>query len=433
MIAEQLNAHAQMLWWEAGPSMAEDAKALGIGLDDLTDAIMGNADALAVVNAKLQETRQGFTGDDYGPEADAARRLNDNLQEQMLLIDKGAQLKRNVAEASQQEAKTATSAAEAYQQQADSVGDLNQQLKELIDRINSQNDVAGAAITSNAAYQAALADLADVVERNGKTLDENTAAGSANAAALTDVASKARDAAGAQFELDRASMTAKDAADKYRDTLAAQREAFINSATAAGLNADQVKALADRIFQMPTEKEFKALVDTTEAQNRLTYFINSNNGRVIRVKIAADGGSFNYGGKQVIPGMDSGGPVIGPGPKGVDSVLRVLAPGEHVWTSEEVDAAGGHAEIEKMRRMMLSGTAEIAARTTDSAPATPARVSVLDNMGGRFTRWQYGTPAPAAAPVVNVAAPSLEGMAITGRFEIGGDGLARIIDGRTGA
>ena len=373
MIAEQLNAHAQMLWWEAGPSMAEDAKALGIGLDDLTDAIMGNADALALVNSKLAETRQGFTGDDYGPEADAARRLNENLQKQIGLIDKGAELKRNVAEASRQEVPAAKSAAEAYQQQSDSVGDLNRELQDLIDRINGQNDVAGKAITTNAAYQQALAGLADAVKSNGASLDENTAAGSANAATLTDVASKARDAAGAQLELDRASMDGEAAVSKYQKTLEAQREAFINSATAAGFNADQVKALADRVFQMPSKKELEMLVNTTEAQNKLTYFINSNNGRVIRVKIAADGGSFNYGGKQVIPGMDSGGPVYGPGPKGQDSVLRWLAPGEHVLTAEEVDAAGGHSEIEQMRRMMLSGLTGV--RTPDG----PEAILTLDH------------------------------------------------------
>ncbi|MGB3376559.1 MAG: phage tail tape measure protein [Microbacterium sp.] len=404
MIAEQLNARAQLLWWEVGPSMAEDAKALGIGLDDLTDAIMGNADALELVNSKLEKTRQGFTGDDYGPDADAARRLQDNLKDQMTLIDKGSELKRNVAEASRQEAPAARDAAEAYQQQADSVGSLNTQLKELIDRINGQNDVAGKAITSNAAYQSALAGLKDMVKQSGASLDENTAAGSANAAALADLASKARTAAEDQFQLDQATMTAKDAADKYRDTLAAQREAFMKSATAAGFNADEVKALADRIFQMPTEKEFKALVDTTEAQKALTWFINSNNGRVIRVKVAADGGSFNYGGRQVapmleVPGQASGGPVLGRGPKGVDSELRMLAPGEHVLTAAEVDAAGGHGAVASWRESLIVGSAPRSGYglvqggqqmgTPGRSSSTPSEVRVILQSKGGVDLLQY--------------------------------------------
>lgn len=422
MIAEQLNAHAQLLWWEVGPSMAEDAKALGIGLDDLTDAIMGNADALELVNGKLKEVRQGFTGEDYGPDADAARRLGENLEKQSMLIQKGVELKRNVAEASRQEATSATSAAEAYERQSGSVGELNSQLGELIDRINGQNDIAGKAITSNAAYQSALEGLKDAVDRNGTSLDENTAAGAANAAALTDVASKARDAAESQLVLDQASMSAEDAVTKYQKTLESQRQAFIDSGIAAGMNADEVKGLADRIFQMPTEKEFKALVETTEAQNKLTYFINSNNGRVIRVKIAADGGSFNYGGRDVRPpGQAFGGPVIGPGPKGVDSELRMLAPGEHVLTAQEVDAAGGHAAIQRWREILRAGTSVPTPQPLRMVPEAETTVQ---------TRWMSGGMITQPAPVVNVAAPSLEGLSITGTFEIGADGLGRIIDGR---
>jgi hypothetical protein len=35
-----------------------------------------------------------------------------------------------------------------------------------------------------------------------------------------------------------------------------------------------------------------------------------------------------------------------------------------------------------------------------------------------------------AAPVVNVAAPSLEGLAISGRLALDNDGFVRLVDGR---
>jgi hypothetical protein len=56
-------------------------------------------------------------------------------------------------------------------------------------------------------------------------------------------------------------------------------------------------------------------------------------------------------------GMAFGGPVMGEGPKGTDSEWRLLAPGEHVWTAPEVDAAGGQAAVSRLRSAALSGVA----------------------------------------------------------------------------
>ena len=41
--------------------------------------------------------------------------------------------------------------------------------------------------------------------------------------------------------------------------------------------------------------------------------------------------------------------------RGVDSVLSLVAPSEHVWTGDEVDKAGGHAEMFRMRAMARAG------------------------------------------------------------------------------
>lgn len=52
-----------------------------------------------------------------------------------------------------------------------------------------------------------------------------------------------------------------------------------------------------------------------------------------------------------------GGAVEGPGPKGVDSVHGLFAPGEHVWTADEVDKAGGQGAMYAMRAAVKSGAA----------------------------------------------------------------------------
>jgi hypothetical protein len=258
------------------------------------------------------------------------------------------------------------SAAKAYQAEVSAVTDLNSQLTDLIDQINAANGVGQDAVTTNARYQSVLEGLSAEVEKNGTTLDQNTAAGSANAAALAELAGSAQTAAQAQFEQDQATMSADAAATKYLDTLATQRQAFIDSAVGAGYNAGEVSALADQIFRMPTEKEFEAIVETATAQGELDRFVNLNNGRRVKVFVDAEGGqSFRVGTTTVAPGMSSGGPVLGPGPRGKDSELRMLAPGEHVLTAQEVTAAGGHGAIEEWRSA-LTGARSDYALTADS-------------------------------------------------------------------
>jgi hypothetical protein len=53
-------------------------------------------------------------------------------------------------------------------------------------------------------------------------------------------------------------------------------------------------------------------------------------------------------------GMATGGGVFG-GTRGKDSVPAMLMPDEHVWTTKEVAAVGGHDAMEKMRRAALAG------------------------------------------------------------------------------
>jgi hypothetical protein len=52
-------------------------------------------------------------------------------------------------------------------------------------------------------------------------------------------------------------------------------------------------------------------------------------------------------------GHASGGPLNAPGPKGRDSALFWGADGEHVWTHNEVQAAGGHGAMYEMRNAVL--------------------------------------------------------------------------------
>src|SRR5690606_36891510 len=62
-----------------------------------------------------------------------------------------------------------------------------------------------------------------------------------------------------------------------------------------------------------------------------------------------------------------GGPVIGPA--GVDQVPARLTAGEHVWTADEVRAAGGHQAVAAMRAAVLASQSRTSIPATVGSPA----------------------------------------------------------------
>lgn len=312
---------------------------------------------------------------------------------------------------------TSKTAAEAYKEQADAVSDLNSDLTDLIDMVNEANGVAQDAVIANSEWLSALAGISEEVQRQRDayeeshgtldgfvlSLDQATAAGAANAASLADVAGKAYDAAAAVYENDLKTMSADGATQKYLGTLGAQRQAFIDSATGAGYNKDEVVKLADEIFRTPDAHTTQMIVETAQAKWNLQKLYEAFNQLPKHLNIPVSTTVIGAGTVLKLPGQATGGPVIGPGPKGKDSELRMLAPGEHVLTAAEVDAAGGHGAIQQFRSMLSSGS---------------------------VGRWV--PPSGGSGHAQQAVAPqlSLDGLSITGTFEIGGDGLGRIIDGR---
>lgn len=270
----------------------DSAKKAGVSQKDLTDAVLQGGDAYEAMKDKLGGGSQlaanalGFnllTG-----KANNARLALDGVRGS---VEQGKEAFDNASAANDEAGDTAQTVAEQYQAEAATVSDLSSELEQLVEQFNEANGVNQDAISANASYQEALAGLADQVAEQRKStegyttsLDENTAIGASNASMLSDLADKAQTSAKAQFDVDQSTMGAKAASEKYAGTLAAQRQKFIESATAAGFNAGEVKKLADRVFQLPSEKQIKILADTNKAQADLNAFITNNDGRVITVR-----------------------------------------------------------------------------------------------------------------------------------------------------
>lgn len=270
MTIANLSARDSVLWWE-NQSAYDEAEKLGIGFDLVTEAAMGDADALRELRKQLESGAAAHRSSQTEAENYAAwtRQLTDAVAGESASLDEAIKIADQKTRATEASGDASKTAAEAYMTEADAVSDLSGQLSQLIDKINEANGVGQDAVTTNAQYQSALAGLAEQVEKNGASLDQATEAGSANAASLADVARRAQDAAAAQFEQDKATMSSKDAADKYYATLQNQRQAFIDSAAAAGFNKDEVIKLADQVFKLPSETEIKVIAETDTAEDKL--------------------------------------------------------------------------------------------------------------------------------------------------------------------
>ena len=263
---------------------------------------------------------------------------------------------------------SAYESADAYLEVANQVTDLDEKLKSLIDAMDAINGVGQSAVETNAAWQGALAGIGDEIQKqkddliqgqkdvyeelhgnldgftedlSGFTfsLDESTEAGSANAAMLSDVADKAQSAALAQYEVDKTTMSAKDATDKYLATLAANKQAMEDQATANGANADQVQILSDKIYALPNEKAVKILTDTADAQRGFDDFIQRNTGHSISI-IAKAGG-------MVASTYDTGGYT---GAGGKYEPAGIVHKAEFVSTAETTAKPENRAALEWMHR-----------------------------------------------------------------------------------
>lgn len=158
------------------------------------------------------------------------------------------------------------------------------------------NGDAQTLIGSEASFTTALSGLTDAVKVNGTSLDVNTKNGAANITAFTGIASAADKAATAVYQNE---VNTKGATTAYNDAnakLAQEKQAFEDAAIKAGYNKDQVKALADQLFQLPPD--VKIGVDTSAATSGLTTLIKkiNNSSGTVKIYESSSGQVWSTGG-----------------------------------------------------------------------------------------------------------------------------------------
>ncbi|GAB2951852.1 phage tail tape measure protein [Micromonospora polyrhachis] len=256
-------------------------------------------------------------------------------------------------------------------------------------------------------YHQGLADLKAELLDGKRTLDLNSQAGQDNRAAVLqqlqaiDALRQARVAHG---------MTLDDANAKYQREVEGLRATLL----AAGYTKAAVDELLGAYLAIPDQVQTEVSAPGTAAATKNVKDLNYNLGVVPSKKVVgiwANTASANAAiaavkakiaelrdrkiyitgtvywtskGDLKVPGgtqvkRSAGGPIHGTGPKGVDSVPVLAAPGEHVLTAREVDAAGGHAAVEAWRQSLLR-PAPVSYQSVPTSTAVPAASSVSPEM-----------------------------------------------------
>lgn len=163
------------------------------------------------------------------------------------------------------------------------------------------------------------------------------------------------------------------------------RAAIIAQAEAAGVSATQSAILADRILEVthaantiPSHKSISVTANTAQALAELNYLkgtLDRIQSKTVFVNVVGGvGPGMGINGATGGPGnpfnMAEGGPIRG-GTPGKDSVLRNLMPDEHIWTTREVKAVGGHAAMFALRGAALSGRLSVPGMAAGGAVRSP--------------------------------------------------------------
>lgn len=165
---------------------------------------------------------------------------------------------------------------------------LNQQIYQSVDAYNqaknqgnaylqvldSMSGETNSLIGAEASFTESIGSLTSSVQTNGKSLDVNTQSGAKNLQTITQLATAADNAAGAVYTSEVNTKGASKAYDDASAKLEQEKQAFIDNAEKAGLNAGQVQDLADELFKLPSSKNIPISADTSQAESNVQALIN---------------------------------------------------------------------------------------------------------------------------------------------------------------
>ncbi|MFI2663740.1 phage tail tape measure protein [Micromonospora carbonacea] len=322
----------------------ERAKLLGISANDLTRAIMGEADAAARVNAELDK-HNGAVAPAYAQRTNdknaAARKLRDTLAGMGGDLANATELHKMLSEATgesttqtqqldpatRQLAESLGVTGDAADDLADGIAQLDAELSALFDRLFGVEDAEDAAVQ-------AMRRMTEAAKENGGSLKGNSEAALTNRANVRAVIE-------AHYGQIQAMAESGATAEELTAKTEQLRKKFVDQARAAGMSEDKIKEYAKAYDQVPglveTTIKTPGLGAATSAVSRFKELWNSIKDRSVRLRAVMA--------SQPNPasGMSTGGMVDGP--SGFDNVpflspsgTTMLTKGEYVSTVASTSA-----------------------------------------------------------------------------------------------
>lgn len=356
----------------------DDARDLGLSLDMVTQAAMGNAEAMDYVAKASGRVSNDALSNNLIPSLDSNYRKMSNVENVTKATADQVEASKsawdNQSAAVDDASGSQDSNAEATQAATSAVEDQVSALQELV---KAQKDAAGVALSLSDAqiqYEASLDAATDALETNGATLDITTDAGRKNRSALDDIASSGWDL-----------ISSLDAVGTSQDDLQASmgrtREDFIKTAVQMGMTQAAAEALANQYGLIPDQVTTAVSeTGTTPTKTAIQSVIDKINGvpssKVVGISAIDNASSKithiqalinSLGGATVHVGVSSpsalaaaghadGGAITGPGTGTSDTAgIFALSNGEHVLTARDVQAMGGQEGVYRFRQALQAG------------------------------------------------------------------------------
>jgi len=276
-------------------SLIDMGERLGLTVEDLQAAILGEEAAMARVNAATAEYADGHSH--KTTEMNNFTKALQAERDALTGAEKAAGQKAIADEAA------GISSEDLAASVASATGELQTQAEVIEEAIGLMAELAGVVLSERDAqrgFEESLDSVTEALETNGKTLDITTEAGRANQSALDDVAASG-------WKLIE-SMQENDATQsELQATMATSRQAFLDAAAAMGLGAEEANALADEMGLIPENIDVSVEVETAAAERKLRTIQTILAGMkdfVITADVRAQGGYDEHraGGGPVVAG-----------------------------------------------------------------------------------------------------------------------------------
>lgn len=398
MVVANLAAKDSFLWFESD-STYDAAKKLGIELDTVTEAALGNADAMKAVNEALDVGALGSEGYDKALEKSGLTLSEFNLAQ--IAVEKGLsgnsdsleeaiRVTDQKAAADEEAARSADENASSLEALTGTANDTNESIDDLAETIRGFGSAVLDQREAARQLEESYDSLAESIKENGTTLDTAEEKGRANEAALDGVARAALDASAATLEQTGSQVEANA-------VIATARTRLIEMLGQLGITGQEAEAYADKLGLIPDNVYTAAKITEVDTAEAILDNLARNRTAIIQAQIRQTGADPG----QVKAAYGNNGFVIDSYADGglrENHVAQIAPAGTwRVWAEDET---GGEAYIP----LAMSKRA----RSLDIWAETGRRLGVEGYAnGGMYASSGSGSTAVSVNPQVSLAGATL--------------------------